>query len=252
MPQSDLDTADAFIDRVRDSGSCPRRSRDLHAAGLNDDSIARLRADMTAWDPSDITGPVVLDEAFDQLATAMRDIQPVAEDFAAEAAVYAGRSNQPPQAFFSVGAAQGAGLLTVPFTDASVNPDKDPLTISWDFGDGTTGTSSAGATVNHHYAAPGTYTVTQTVSDGYGTVTQTAQATAGPPNAPPVAAFSATPQSGESPFEVSFDASASTDGDGTIESYEWDLATAATAPASRPSTRIRPARRSRCTPRCSR
>ena len=41
-------------------------------------------------------------------------------------------------------------------------------------------------------------------------------------NQPPVAALSATPTSGKAPLAVNFDASSSTDADGTISSYAWD------------------------------
>ncbi|MFQ5786337.1 MAG: PKD domain-containing protein, partial [Alphaproteobacteria bacterium] len=44
-----------------------------------------------------------------------------------------------------------------------------------------------------------------------------------PANTAPVAAFSATPASGQAPLDVTFDASASTDTDGTIVSYAWDF-----------------------------
>ena len=43
------------------------------------------------------------------------------------------------------------------------------------------------------------------------------------PNQVPAASFSATPTSGKSPLTVSFDASASTDADGSIVSYAWDF-----------------------------
>lgn len=57
---------------------------------------------------------------------------------------------------------------------ANVQGD-EPVTYSWDFGDGTTGT---GANVSHTYAEPGTYTVTLTASNASGTDTQSITLTA--------------------------------------------------------------------------
>ncbi|MGC9450207.1 MAG: PKD domain-containing protein [Oceanipulchritudo sp.] len=42
-------------------------------------------------------------------------------------------------------------------------------------------------------------------------------------NIPPVAAFSASPESGIEPLQVQFDATASADADGTITTYAWDF-----------------------------
>ena len=42
-------------------------------------------------------------------------------------------------------------------------------------------------------------------------------------NIHPVASFTATPSSGTTPLIVSFDATASSDADGTIETYYWDF-----------------------------
>lgn len=61
-------------------------------------------------------------------------------------------------------AAQFVGL-PVMFTTFNTDPDGDPLTYTWSFGDGGSGT---GAALSHIYAAPGTFMATVTVSDGFG------------------------------------------------------------------------------------
>ena len=48
-------------------------------------------------------------------------------------------------------------------------------------------------------------------------------ASGGPVNQPPVANFVASPTSGIAPLAVSFDASLSSDSDGTIQSYDWSF-----------------------------
>ena len=58
--------------------------------------------------------------------------------------------------------------VTVNFS-ANVNGDT-PITYSWDFGDGSTG---SGATPSHTYTEPGTYTVTLTATNAAGTDTRT-------------------------------------------------------------------------------
>jgi PKD repeat protein len=74
-------------------------------------------------------------------------------------------STTAPTALFT--SAQSAGSLTVAFTDASVAVS--PATItgrSWNFGDGSPFSSAEDPT--HAYGAPGTYTVSLTVTDSTG------------------------------------------------------------------------------------
>ncbi|WP_285474703.1 PA14 domain-containing protein [Actinoplanes sp. NBRC 101535] len=61
---------------------------------------------------------------------------------------------------------KGLNPLTVTFSSAgSADPDGDPLTFAWDFGDGTTGTA---ANPTHTYDEIGVYTANLTVTDSEG------------------------------------------------------------------------------------
>ncbi len=136
--------------------------------------------------------------------------------------------NQPPVARFTVSALTGSSPLTVSF-DASASSDLDggALTYRWDFGDGTSGT---GVTVTHTFTTTTmqSFTVTLQVTDASGAVgarSQSIEVFPGsvPGNNAPTARFTMTPTYGNSPLLVSFDASLSSDTDGTIASYGWDF-----------------------------
>ena len=222
VTQADIDAAQAYVARLKATGYTAGERDQLHAIGLSDDAIARLKVDQTLYEPAD-ADPGVLDEHFDTLATRMRETADVAEDFAAEAWTFAGRSDVPPTAGFTEGPHSGPGERTIAFTDITANPDLDPLALTWDFGDGSSTTSAAGETVSHAYPGAGPYTVTLTVSDDYGSDTASRSVSPGPPNQEPTAAFTATPSSGDAPLDVELDASGSSDPDGTIESYAWEF-----------------------------
>lgn len=72
--------------------------------------------------------------------------------------------NQPPTA--SLAPPTCAGATCTFDASGSSDPDGDPLSYSWNFGDDDTGTDAA--TQVHTYGADGNYTVTVTVSDGRG------------------------------------------------------------------------------------
>jgi len=131
----------------------------------------------------------------------------------------------------SVSASPQTGQAPLAITaDASASTDDGSITAyAWDFGDGGTDTGPVAA---HTYAAPGTYTVTATVTDDLGqtdTATAHVQAYAPPMNATPTSAFTRSPASGIQPVAATFDGSASTDDDGTVASYAWDFGDGNTA-----------------------
>ncbi len=72
---------------------------------------------------------------------------------------------------------------------AASDPNQDPLTTSWNFGDGT---SASGTAVMHTYAKAGEYTVVATVSDGLSQVQSTSSIAV---TAPAAAAPAAGPTS---------------------------------------------------------
>ena len=97
-------------------------------------------------------------------------------------------------------------------------------TYHWMFGDGH---SATGKIVNHTYTAAGSYTAKLTVTDNIGATDQeTVTITVTTPpvnNDPPVARISVSKSVGTSPLLVAFNASESSDEDGTIISYHWDF-----------------------------
>lgn len=103
--------------------------------------------------------------------------------------------------------------------DGSGSNDSDGAITSyaWDFGDGTNG---VGVTANHTYGAAGSYTVVLTVTDddgATGTATTSVEV-----SAPPVAVIAPVTEVAHGQTST-FDATGSTDADGTIVSYSWNF-----------------------------
>jgi len=116
----------------------------------------------------------------------------------------------------------------IAFDGRNSRDDDGPIVAySWDFGDGTTAT---GAQVAHAYAAPGSYTVTLTVTDAAGaTASDILQASVILAQARPVAHVSgpylgfASPPGIFNPFFVEFRAVGSSDPNGDALGARWDF-----------------------------
>ncbi|MCC5838844.1 MAG: PKD domain-containing protein [Opitutales bacterium] len=106
---------------------------------------------------------------------------------------------------FTMNPRSGTVPLAVDFT-----PTPGATGHHWDFGDGHTSTD---ANPTHTFTTGGVWPVTLTIDDGIGGTT-TARHYFNARNNPPLASFTATPDKGDEPLTVTFDASASTDADG--------------------------------------
>ena len=124
----------------------------------------------------------------------------------------------------------GPAPLDVTFTAAfSSDPDGDPLTYMWDFGDGTV----SNQTVVTHTFPTGTYTVSLTVLDGELSDISTLSINA--LNVAPTVAVTTSDLEGPYPLEVTFDASNSTDANGDALTYNWDFGDGSTSTDAAPS-----------------
>jgi len=105
--------------------------------------------------------------------------------------------NHPPTVTLGADQTGGSLPLAVVFTATASDPDGDPLTYAWNFGDGTTKPSGS-ASESHTYQTTGTFTASVTVSDGQATAqaSLTIAPSVGPPDpssvAPPLSQTATT------------------------------------------------------------
>ena len=134
-------------------------------------------------------------------------------------------SNDPPDAAVTADPdpAEPGQSVTLDAAGSS-DPDGSIVEYRWDVdGDGTVDTTTGSPTTSTSFGQAGDHDVGVTVVDGDGatdtaTTTVTVQA-----NQAPSAALTGSPSTAEAGESVSLDASGSTDSDGSIAEYRWDL-----------------------------
>ena len=140
-------------------------------------------------------------------------------------------SNQTPTASTG-GPYSGVRNTAITFDGAGSNdPDSDPLTYSWDFGDDSA--AGTGAAPTHAYATTGAFTVTLTVNDGTANsapATSTVTISDRAPIARP-----GGPYSGTRLAAIAFNGAASSDPDGDALSYAWAFGDGGTGTGAAPT-----------------
>lgn len=130
-----------------------------------------------------------------------------------------GGTSTAPVANFSISNASPLVNSSVTF-DASASTG-DISSYAWTF-NGTN--SQSGQTVSQTFATAGVYVVKLTVTNTEGTNASTERSiTVSAPNQAPTANITPDKTAGDTPITVTFDASGSSDLDGTISQYHWDF-----------------------------
>ena len=168
-------------------------------------------------DGNDVTDDTELAVAPDTTTTYTLTATNAVGDTATAQATVAVVVNRPPEARIAIRDCEDGNYACTYDASGSTDPDGNIASYGWDMGDGTT---LAGATVEHGYAAPGRYTVALTVTDSAG-----ARGTADAVqvvNRPPEANFA----SACTELECTFTSTATDDGG--IERWAWDFGDGAT------------------------
>lgn len=138
--------------------------------------------------------------------------------------------NQPPIAVAQISKLEAVTGESISFdASQSYDPDGQIASYKWEFGDGQESNMKIAA---HIYNSAGKYPLSLTVWDNKGesdrvdtVITVTAPGT----NKPPVAVASVSKTQAQTGEEITFDASASYDPDGTIDGYSWSFGDGQTA-----------------------
>jgi len=139
--------------------------------------------------------------------------------------------NRAPVAVINILPNQSNPLMIEANASQSSDPDGNPITYAWEFGDG--GTSSLKVD-QHTYARAGTYLVNLTVTDSHASSNRTQQSYHA--KSPPTAAFTFSLAKAGSDIRISVNGAGSTDADGTIVTYNWTWGDGNYSEVTTPST----------------
>ncbi|MCF7875899.1 PKD domain-containing protein, partial [Candidatus Bipolaricaulota bacterium] len=127
--------------------------------------------------------------------------------------------NKPPSASYTFSPSNPKTNQAVMFNSASSDPDGTIDDYSWTFDDDSTSSSK---NPTHTYTEPGTYEVELTVTDNNGATDSTTRQVK-VENRQPTAKFTYSPEQPKLGQQITFNAATSSDPDGKIETYKWDL-----------------------------
>lgn len=117
-----------------------------------------------------------------------------------------------------------SGVMPLPVSFDATPSSGDIVDYLWLFGDGKT---ASGAKVQHTFSASGNFNVTLRVTDSNGETRETSKTVKvtkeSKANNPPSAVLATSSTVGKVPHTVTFNAEGSSDSDGTITSYQWDM-----------------------------
>jgi len=146
----------------------------------------------------------------------------------AQKTVIVREENELPTADFTITPNIGPSPLTIEL-NGSDSIDTDGNIVSWEWST-STGQTAVGQTALLTLTTMGEHTITLTITDNSGGIaTAEKTVTVTEPNKLPIATFTITPESGQTPLTVNLDASGSDDLDGNIVDWQWSTSTNQTA-----------------------
>jgi len=185
---------------------------DYNGDGIHDtDWIQNPQGSYSYSSPAVYTVSCQVKDNLDEIYTGSLDIEILNEPE---------NDNEPPEAYFEYSSSPKINSPVLFNAEASIDPDGQIISYSWDFGDET---KESTMIVHHTYYKADSYDVTLTVTDNNDkedSITKTIVVTND--NQLPIAILNG-PSFGLVNAFLAFDASPSTDPDGEISSYLWDF-----------------------------